>query len=118
MWFLFLIFWQLTPYHCIDMHSQLAAEIIPREVFTDHQTIRFAPQKSHGCFKTAYSSYYYSVVPIWSTKKIRFSYLVLKLKYSQKNTYISLSLMTKQASIRYGQHSVKITEFLCHSDFT
>ena len=78
------------------MHSQLAAEIIPREVFTDHQTIRFAPKKSHGCFKTAYSSYYI-VSSLFRVRKKRFSYLVLKLKYSQKNTYISLSLMTKQA---------------------
>ena len=51
MWFLFLIFWQLTPYHCIDMHSQLAAEIIPGEVFTDHQTIRFAPKNPMGVLR-------------------------------------------------------------------
>ena len=54
--------------------------------------------------------------PYLENKK-SFSYLVSKLKYSQKNTYISLSLMTKQVSIRYGQHSVKITEFVCHADF-
>ena len=33
------------------MHSQLAAEIIPGEVFTDHQTIRFAPKNPMGVLR-------------------------------------------------------------------